>query len=173
MGAGVGVGDGLADGGGVRRGISVGDGVGDGVGVGDGSAVALGDGAGVTLGIGDGDGLADGAGVGLGVATGFAVGAGVATTAGEVAGGTVDSTFVGAGVGVMTGPTVTRVVGTGGACVKYAEARTNAPPRNATVTMATMSVPVVRTAPRNTCVRRFASHERWSCRFAQSAMAAA
>ena len=173
VGAGVGVGDGLADGGGVRRGFSVGDGVGDGVGMGDGSALALGDGAGLALGSGDGDGLADETGVGLGVTTGFAVGTGVATTAGGVAGGAVDSTFVGAGVGVMSGPTVTRGVGTGGVCVKYAEARTNAPPRNATVTIATISVPVVRTAPRNTCVRRFASHERRSCRFARSAMAAA
>ena len=172
-GAGVGVGDGATDGGGVRRGFSVGDGAGDGDGEGDGSALALGEGAGVALGSGDGDGLAEGAGVGSGVTTGFAVGAGVATTAGGVSAGAVGSTFVGAGVGVMSGATVPCGVGAGAGCVKKAAARTNAPPRNATVTMATMSVPVVRTAPRNTCVRRFASHERWSCRLARSAIAAA
>jgi hypothetical protein len=163
----------VSDGGGVRRGFSVGDGVGDGVGVGDGSAVALGDGAGVAVGSGVGDGLGDGAGVGLGVTTGSAVGAGVATTARGVAAGAVGEAFVGAGVGVMAGPTVPRGWDTAGGCVKYAEARTNAPPRNATVTMATMSVPVVRTAPRRTWIRRLASHERWSWRFARSAMAAA
>ena len=143
------------------------------MGVGDGTAVALGDGAGVTLGSGDGDWLADGDGLGFGVTTGFGVGAGVATTAGGVAGGTVDSTFVGAGVGVMSLPTLACGAGVEVGCVKNAAARTNAPPRNATVTMATMSVPVVRTAPRNTCVRRLANHERWSCRLARSAMAAA
>jgi hypothetical protein len=176
VGAGVGVGDGLADGGGVRRGFTVGDGVGDGVGVGDGSAVALGDGAGValgsaTLGSAETAGLAEGTGVGAGVATGFAVGAGVATTAGGVSAGAVDRTMV--GVGVMSGATVTRGVGAGADCVKYAEASTNAPPRNATVMTATMSVPVVRTAPRKTCLLRSPSHERWSCRRARSAMAAA
>jgi hypothetical protein len=173
LGAGGGVGDGLADGGGVRRGFSVGDGTGDGEGDGDGSAVALGDGAGEALGSAEAAGLADGTGDGSGVTTGFAVGAGVATTAGGVAAGAVDWTFVGAGVGVMSGPTVTRGVGCATGWVRSAEARTNAPPRNAMVTIATTKVPVVRTAPRNTCVRRFASHERWSCRRARSATAAA
>lgn len=184
MGAGVGVGDGLA-GGGVRR-LSVGDGDGDGVGVGDGSAVALGDGAGVALGDGSGvalgwavtAGLADGAGLGAGVTTGVSVGAGVATTAGGVplTGGAADTvgwTIVGAGVGVMSDPTVPRGEGGGTGCVSSAAARTAAPPSNPTVTTATMSVPVVRTAPRKTCVWRSWSHERWSCRRARSAMAAA
>jgi len=152
----VGVGDGLADGGGVRRGFSVGDGAGDGEGDGDGSAVALGDGTGLALGTGDGDGDGDGDGLtagdglGSGVTAGFAVGVGVATTAAGVAGGSVDLTFVGAGVGVIFGAKVTRGEDSPTGCVRSAEARTKAPPSNATVTIATTSVPVVRTAPRNT-----------------------
>jgi hypothetical protein len=135
------------------------------VGVGDGSTVALGDGAGVALGWAVTAGLADGAGLGLGVATGLAVGAGVVTTAGGVpltegAADTVGWTIVGAGVGVMSVPTVARGDGGGTGCVSSAAARTAAPPSNPTVTMATMSVPVVRTAPRKTCVWRFWSHER-------------
>ena len=150
----------------------------DPTGEGDGSALALGEGAGVALGSGDGDGLADGAGVGSGVTTGFAVGTGVATTAGGVpltegAADTVGWTIVGAGVGVMSVPTVAREEGAGAGCVSSAAARTAAPPSNATVTTATMSVPVVRTAPRKTCVWRSWSHERWSCRRALSATAAA
>jgi hypothetical protein len=182
VGAGVGVGDGLADGGGVRRGF-VGDGVGDGVGVGDGSAVALGDGAGVelgsaTLGWDETAGLADSPGLGLGVATGLAVEAGVTTTAGGVSltEGTADTigwTIVGAGVRVMSVPTVARAEGAGAGWVSSAAARTAAPPSNPTVTMATMRVPVVRTAPRKTCVWRSWSHERWSCRRTRSAIAAA
>ena len=148
----MGVGDGLADGGGVRRGFSVGDGAGDGEGDGDGSAVALGDGTGLALGTGDGDGdgLTAGDGLGSGVTAGFAVGVGVATTAAGVAGGSVDLTFVGAGVGVIFGAKVTRGEDSPTGCVRSAEARTKAPPSNATVTIATTSVPVVRTAPRNT-----------------------
>jgi hypothetical protein len=148
----VGVGDGLADGGGVRRGFSVGDGAGDGEGDGDGSAVALGDGTGLALGTGDGDGdgLTAGDGLGSGVTAGFAVGVGVATTAAGVAGGSVDLPFVGAGVGIIVGATVTRGEDSPTGCVRSAEARTKAPPSNATVTIATTSVPVVRTAPRNT-----------------------
>ena len=126
----MGVGDGLADGGGVRRGFSVGDGAGDGEGDGDGSAVALGDGTGLALGTGDGDGD--------GLTTGDGLGSGV--TAG----------FVGAGVGVIFGAKVTRGEDSPTGCVRSAEARTKAPPSNATVTIATTSVPVVRTAPRNT-----------------------
>ena len=148
----MGVGDGLADGGGVRRGFSVGDGAGDGEGDGDGSAVALGDGTGLALGTGDGDGdgLTAGDGLGSGVTAGFAVGVGVATTAAGVAGGSVDLPFVGAGVGIIVGATVTRGEDSPTGCVRSAEARTKAPPSNATVTIATTSVPVVRTAPRNT-----------------------
>ena len=159
---GAGVGDGLADGGGVRRGFPVGDGDGDGVGVGDGSVVALGDGE--ALGWLEAAGLADSPGLGLGVTTGLptlglAVGAGVTTTAGEVpltegAADTVGWTIVGAGVGVMSVPTVAREEGAGAGCVSSAAARTAAPPSNPTVTMATISVPVVRTAPRKTCVWR-------------------
>ena len=153
------MGDGTAVGGGVRRGFSVGDGDGDGEGVGDGSAVALGDGDGVALGWDETAGLADSPGLGLGVTTGLAVGAGVATTAGVVpmtegAADTVGWTIVGAGVGVMSVPTVAREEGAGAGCVSSAAARTAAPPSNPTVTMATMSVPVVRTAPRKTCVWR-------------------
>ena len=133
--------------------------------MGDGSAVALGDGEGVALGDGEAAGLADGLGLGLGVATGLAVGAGVATTAGGVsltegAADTVGWTIVGAGVGVMSVPTVAREEGAGAGCVSSAAARTAAPPSNPTVTMATMSVPVVRTAPRKTCVWRSWSQER-------------
>ena len=148
----MGVGDGLADGGGVRRGFSVGDGAGDGEGDGDGSAVALGDGTGLALGTGDGDGdgLTAGDGLGSGVTAGFAVGVGVATKAAGVAGGSVDLPFVGAGVGIIVGATVTRGEDSPTGCVRSAEARTKAPPSNATVTTATTSVPVVRTAPRNT-----------------------
>jgi hypothetical protein len=169
VGAGVGVGDGTAVGGMVRRGFSVGDGDGDGKGVGDGSALALGDGAGVTLGLAETAGLADGDGegdgVGAGVTTGLAVGAGVVMTAGGVsltegAADTVGWTIVGASVGVMSGPTVACGDGGGTGCVSSAAARTAAPPSNPTVTMATMSVPVVRTAPRKTCVWRFWSQER-------------
>ena len=163
VGAGVGVGDGLADGGGVRRGFSVGDGVGDGVGVG--STVALGDGVGVALGSAETAGLADGTGVGAMVTAGLAVGAGVATTASGVpftgdAADTVGWTIVGASVGVMSGPTVAREDGAGAGCVSSAAPSTAAPPSNPTVTMATMSVPVVRIAPRKTWVWRFSSHER-------------
>lgn len=186
-GAGVGVGDGLADGGGVRRGMVVGDGDGEGVGLGDGSALALGDGAGVALGspiLGSAEaaGLADGVGVGAGVwyspVLPLTVGAGVATTAGGVpwvgvAADSVGWTFVGAGVGVMSTTTVAREDGAGAGCVSSAAPRTAAPPSKATVTTATMSVPVVRIAPRKTCVWRFSSHERWSCRRARSAIAAA
>jgi hypothetical protein len=135
--------------------------VGDGsaLALGDGEGVALGDGEGVALGDGEAAGLADGLGLGLGVATGLAVGAGVATTAGGVsltegAAVTVGWTIVGASVGVMFGPTVARGEGAGAGCVSSAAARTAAPPSNPTVTMATMSVPVVRTAPRKTCVWR-------------------
>jgi len=141
--------------------------------VGDGSTVALGDGAGVAVDDGAGDGLGsaviaglgDGTGVGLGVTTDLAVGAGVVTTAGGVsltegAADTVGWTIVGASVGVMSGPTVARGDGGGTGCVSSAAARTAAPPSNPTVTMATTSVPVVRTAPRKTCVWRFWSHER-------------
>ena len=175
---GAGVGDGTAVGGGVRRGFSVGDGEGDGEGEGDGSADALGEGEGVAEGWLEGAGLADSVGLGLGVATGLAVGAGVATTAGGVpltegAADTVGWTIVGASVGVMSGPTVAREEGAGAGCVSSAAARTAAPPSNPTVTIATMSVPVVRTAPRKTCVWRPWSHERWSCRRALSATAAA
>ncbi len=168
-GTGVGVGDGLGDGDG--RGRFVGDGDGDGVGVGDGSAVALGDGSGLALGDVEGvalgsaetAGLADGSGVGEGLTAGLAVGAGVTTTAGGVSltEGAADTTgwaMLGASVGVMLGPTVARGGGTG--CVSSAAARTAAPPSNPTVTMATTSVPVVRTAPRKTCVWRSWSHER-------------
>jgi hypothetical protein len=135
------------------------------VGAGDGSTVALGDGAGVALGAAETAGLADGAGVGLGVTTGLAVGAGVVTTAGGVsltegAADTVGWAMLGASVGDMLGTTVARGDGGGTGCVSSAAARTAAPPSNPTVTMATMSVPVVRTAPRKTCVWRFWSHER-------------
>ncbi len=153
------------------------------MGVGDGSAVALGEGAGVALGDGLGwavtAGLADGAGLGLGlgVTTGFAVGAGVATTAGGVtwagvAADTLGWSVVGASVGVMLGPTVPRGDGAGAGFVRNAAARTAAPPSNATVMTATISVPVVRMAPRKTWVFRFVSQERWSWRRARSAMAA-
>ena len=133
--------------------------------MGDGSSVALGDGEGLALGSAEAAGLVDGVGLGSGVTTGLAVGAGVATTAGGVsltegAADTVGWTIVGASVGVMFGPTVAREDGAGAGCVSSAAARTAAPPSNPTVTMATTSVPVVRTAPRKTCVWRSWSQDR-------------
>ena len=150
------------------------------MGVGDGSALALGEGEGVALGWAEAAGLADGDGDGLGagVTTGLGVGTGVTTTAGGVsltegAADTVGWAMLGAAVGVMLGTTVARGEGGGAGCVSRAAARTAAPPSNPTVTMATTSVPVVRTAPRKTCVWRSWSHERWSCRRARSVIAAA
>ena len=97
--------------------------------------------------------------------TGLAVGAGVTTTAGDVsltegAAETLGGAMLGASVGDMLAPTVARGDGAGAGCVSNAAARTAAPPSKPTVTRATMSVPVVRIAPRKTCVWRFSSHER-------------
>ncbi len=137
------------------------------MGVGDGSALALGEGEGDALGWAEAAGLADGDGDGLGagVTTGLGVGTGVTTTAGGVslvegAADTVGWAMLGAAVGVMLGTTVARGDGGGTGWVSSAAARTAAPPSNPTVTMATTSVPVVRTAPRKTCVWRFWIHER-------------
>ncbi len=169
-GAGLGVGDGLAEGGGVRRGFSVGTGVGSGSGVG--SAVAWGVGAGV------GSGVAVTAGVGSGVAVGATVGAGVGSGVGASVGwvettgcevwGAAVWTSVGAGVGVMSGGSVARVPGASATCVIIPAANTNAAPRNATVTIATTRVPVVRTAPRKMTTGRVASQERFSWRRSRS-----
>lgn len=177
---------GSADGGGVRRGFSVGDGLGVGVGEGVGSAVALGDGStegvGEALGSGVGLGLAEGSGESEGsmvpAGAGVIAGAGVAESTGLGRGvAVIEGSAVGAagteGVGVATGAMVARAsVNTGSRWTTCDAAKTKAPPSSATDRMVTISVPVVRIAPRMTWVRRSDSHERWSPRRARSSRAA-
>lgn len=77
------------------------------------------------------------------------------------------------GVGVATGAIVAPCpVKTGSFVTNSVAARTKAPPSRATDKMVTMSVPVVRIAPRRTWVLRSDSHERWARRRARSSRAA-
>lgn len=174
------------DGGGVRRGFSVGSGLGVGEGEGVGSAVALGDGStdgvGEVLGSVEGLGLTEGSldaedsadSVGAGVITG----SGVADTTGLGRGvAFVEGSAVWAagteGLGVATGGMLARGPENTGSCPTTCEAaNTNAPPSSVTERMVTRRVPVVRIAPRITCVRRSDSHERWARRRARSSSAA-
>jgi len=143
-------GDGLAVGGGVRRGFSVGMGVG--VGVGSAEGVGSGVGAGVATCVGDSVGIGVGSAVGSAEGTGLGVitaGAGVARFGGAV--GAAVASGVGAGVGVTSGLTVPLGANTWAVCAMNPEAaNTNTPPRRATATIVTTSVPVVRMAPRRT-----------------------
>ena len=171
-----GYGDGEKDGGGVRRlsvgvGVGVGDGVGSAVAVGVGSTEGDGeaDGSSEGLGLALSSGVAEGSGEGVGTAVGSGdgvaetpeVGRGVAVA---VPGAAVGTAEAGASVGVATGGRVARATGwKGGNCATTCEAaNTKAPPSSATVTIVTISVPVVRMAPRMTCVRRSDSQERCS-----------
>ena len=139
-----------------------------------GSAVALGDGSteGVADGLGSGDGLglAEGSGESDGwtesAGAGVIAGAGVAESTGLGRGvAVIEGSAVGVarsrvGVGVTTGPIVAPAVNTGSRWTTCDAAKTKAPPSNATDRMVTISVPVVRIAPRTIWVRRSDSHER-------------
>ena len=174
------------DGGGVRR-LSVGDGEGEG----DGVASGVGLGVGSTDGDGEADGSSDGLGLALssGVAEGSGVGVGAVVGSVDgvaegpelgrgvaVAGfaGAVGTAEAGVSVGVATGVRVARAGGwKAGNCATTCEAaNTNAPPRRATVMIVTISVPVVRIAPRITWVRRSYIQERCSWRRRRSSNAA-
>jgi hypothetical protein len=174
---------GLAVGGGVRRGFSVGAGVGSGVGVG--SAVALGvgstEGSGVGVGVGsgvaEGDGSIDTDGSAVLDGAGVVVDSGDCETAGLGVVAIVEGSAVWAAgtevVGVATGSMVARgklavITGT----TNCDAANTNAPPSSATDRMVTTRVPVVRIAPRTTCVRRSATQDRLAWRRARSSSAA-
>lgn len=160
----------------MRR-LSVGDGVGVGVGDGVGSAVALGDGS--TEGEGEAEGSSDGLALGeaSGVAEGSGEGVGAGVGSGDgvaeapedgrgvavfVPGAAVGTADAGVSVGVATDSRVARAAGwnAGSCATTWEAAKTNAPPSSATVMIVTISVPVVRIAPRRTCVRRSESHER-------------
>jgi hypothetical protein len=165
-------GDGLAVGGGVRRGFSVGMGVGVGVGSADGVGSGVGTGDAVSVGVGDGSGVGSAVGStdGDGVMS-ITAGVGVARFGGTV--GAAVSAGVGAGVGVTSGLTVPLGPNTWAVCAMKPEAaKTKTPPRRATATIVTTSVPVVRIAPRMTCAGRSASQERRSCRRRRAAIAA-
>ena len=162
-------------------------GVGSGDALGDGSAVDEGVGVGVGSAVGSGVGLADGSGVGetVGAAEdgGGVDGVGLMTTSGDA-----ETTELGRGVAVVVGSAVwtagTEMVGvdTGGSVARGNErrklrttcdaAKTKAPPSRATDMIVTISVPVVRIAPRMTCVRRSDSHERCERRRVRSSKAA-
>lgn len=151
-----------------------------------GSAVALGDGSAEGVGVGVASGVA------LGVVEGSVEtdGAGDSVGAGVITGsGVAETTELGRGVDVVEGSAVwaagTEVVGvaTGGMVARGPvrigkfdttcdAANTKAPPRSATDRMVTMSVPVVRIAPRRTWVRRSDSHERCAWRRVRSSRAA-
>jgi hypothetical protein len=151
------------------------------VGLGEGSTDGDGEALGSTdgLGLGEGSGDADGSGVGAGVADGSGAGVAVAPGVGWAVGLVVPGAAVGAAetagsVAVATGGSVTRGAGanTGSCATTWEAAKTNAPPRRATVRMVTISVPVVRIAPRMTWLRRSQSHECWAPRLRRSSSAA-
>jgi hypothetical protein len=170
LGEGVGVGAGveLGEGGGVRRGFSVGLVVGVGCGVGCGVTAGGDDAVGSDVGDGLGEGEIDGEGDGVGVGSGVRTTTGVcvATTGDGVGTGVavgVGAIVAGCGVGEAVG--VERNARSFGSCAMMLEvAKTNAPPRSATVTIVRTSVPVVLIAPRTTWVRRLAIKDRRSRR---------
>lgn len=144
----------------------MGEGVGSAVALGDGSTEGVGDGLGSGVGLGlaegsgEGDGSTGGAGLGVAVRPGVAestgLGRGVAVIEGSAVGAAGTE-----GVGVATGAMVARdSVNTGSRWTTCDAANTKAPPSSATDTMVTMSVPVVRIAPRMTWLRRSESQER-------------
>jgi hypothetical protein len=155
----------------------VGSAVGVGVGSTDGDGEA--DGSSDGLGLALSSGVAEGSGVGVGAVVGSVVGVAETPELGRgvavaVPGGAVGTAETGVSVGVATGGRVARGAGwKAGSCATTCDAaNTKAPPRSATVMIVTIRVPVVRMAPRMTCVRRSDSQERCSCRRRRSSNAA-